>query len=126
MNVAPGRFSDKTEKEKKVIGVRWPASMVGGTATNPQWTSEPPGLAFINPVDAGQPPAMTGEWAYVRVEQGARGQTYRVRHGVTIQETGEYLEVTHNGQPGVTLQVTGHGRSGDDYRWSHRFHAYGG
>lgn len=118
MNVAPGRFSDKSEKEKKIYSIRWPIAVTGSEVSAPEWSSEPPGLAFVNST-------LAGEIATVRIEQGARGTTYRVRHGVTVAATGEYLEVTSNGEPGIDLQITGHGRSGDDYRWSHRFHAYG-
>lgn len=119
MNVSPGRFSDKTENEKKVCSIRWPLEVTGGVpATSPEWRSEPPGLIFENHLDPNGVPLMVGEYAYVRICGGARGGIYRVRHGVTVAGTGEYLEVTSNGEPGVQLQITGHGRQGSDYRSS--------
>ena len=126
MNVAGGRFSDKTEKEDKLYSIRWPVAVTGGPVSAPQWTSEPAGLIFTNHTDPNAAPVVIGEYAYVRISGGSRGITYNVRHGVTVTGSGEYLEVTHNGEAGISMQITGYGgRRGEDYAWSHRSVGYG-
>ena len=121
MDVAPARFSDKTEREEKLVSVTWPEAVLGSqTLSAAEWSSEPNGLNFT------QQDIISGRTAQVLVSSGSRGVTYRVRLLVTLSGTGEKLEITSNGLPGIPMQITGHARSGDDYRWSHQFHAYGG
>lgn len=109
MNVTPGRFSDKTEREDKLYSVNWDDGLSAGQSiSNAQWWSEPTGLVLLAQT-------IVGSVSPVRIQSGQRGQTYRVRHSVTVSPTGEVLEITHNGQPGITLQITGQGRSGSDY-----------
>jgi len=80
------------------------------------WISEPSGLAFSNPT-------ISGLYTQVTIGGGVRGQTYRIRLLVTTTR-GEELEITNNANPGVEIQITGHGLRGSDYSWA-GYRAYG-
>lgn len=102
MHVSPARFAAKTDVESKLIGLNWANAIGSNTINAATWTSEPSGLAFSAPVVSG---AMT----QVLVGGGVAGTSYRVRHTITVAETGEVLEASTGDVPGVPLEVLGRG-----------------
>ena len=84
------------------------------TISSPQFWSEPSGIAF-NEI------TLNGSVVTVKISGMARGQTYRIRHGVTIDGTGEFIELKTAGEHGIPIQCVGAGRAGEDYSGSHRF-----
>lgn len=103
MHVSPGRFSDKTDKERKLYSLDWVNALAGSeTIATVNWSSEPAGLVF-EVVDGG----ISGAVTQVYISGGTEGQSYRVRCRVTLTQSGEEIEASVNDEPGIPMQVLG-------------------